>query len=98
MTVVIGSNRVMELGKSDAVVLPKAISVVDGRGKFLLPGLWDMHVHLFNNSDKIGTNNSEYIFPLLVANGISAFETCELIRKILRSLVNGTETLRRAPW
>jgi hypothetical protein len=43
MTVVIGGNRVIELGKSDAVVLPRAIAVVDGRGQFLLPGLWDMH-------------------------------------------------------
>ena len=97
MTVVIGSNRVMELGKSDVVVLPKAISVVDGRGKFLLPGLWDMHVHLFNNSDQAGTNNSEYLFPLLVANGIVGVrdmwtdpEDIEVARQWNRDIEAGT--------
>lgn len=97
MTVVIGGNRVIELGKSDAVVLPKAISVVDGRGKFLLPGLWDMHVHLFNNSAQAGTNNSEYFFPLLVANGIVGVrdmwtdpEDIEVTRQWNRDIETGT--------
>ena len=70
MTVVIGGNHIVELGDSDAVVLQKDVPVVDGRGKFLLPGLWDMHVHLFNNIDPPGTNYSHYMFPLLGANGV----------------------------
>lgn len=70
MTVVSGGNRIVEVGKHDMVELRKGISVIDGRGKFLLPGLWDMHVHLFNNGDSAGTDNTEYFFPLLVANGI----------------------------
>ena len=70
MTVVIGGNRIVEVGKNDVVGLREGISVIDGRGKFLLPGLWDMHVHLFSNSNPAGTDNSEYFFPLLVANGI----------------------------
>jgi hypothetical protein len=70
MTVVLGGNRIMSMGESGTVELPPTISLVDGRGKFLIPGLWDMHVHLFNNDDPAGTNNSAYFFQLFVANGV----------------------------
>ena len=45
--------------------------VVDGRGKFLIPGLWDMHVHIFNNSHHAGTDNHDVYFPLFLANGVT---------------------------
>src|SRR5262245_40233222 len=64
MTVIIGGNRIVRTGESSSTELPVGISIVDGRGKFLIPGLWDMHVHLFNNADFVGTDNSEYFFPL----------------------------------
>jgi imidazolonepropionase-like amidohydrolase len=70
MTVIIGGNRIISTGDSATTKSPRQISVVDGRGKFLIPGLWDMHVHMFSNSDRPGTDNSEYFFPLLVANGV----------------------------
>ena len=39
--------------------------MIDGRGKFLIPGLWDMHVHgfLYVFSDFVG--------PLMIANGVT---------------------------
>lgn len=40
----------------------KAAVVIDGRGKFLIPGLWDMHTHIWNDATT---------FPLLIANGIT---------------------------
>ena len=46
MTVVIRSGRIAELGKAALVNAPKDAQVIDGRGKFLIPGLWDMHGHL----------------------------------------------------
>ena len=36
--------------------------VIDARGKYLIPGLWDMHVHI---------TAPEIVFPLLLANGIT---------------------------
>lgn len=45
--------------------------VVDARGKFLIPGLWDMHVHLFNNAVRPGTHNRELYFPLFIAHGVT---------------------------
>ncbi|EOZ96981.1 amidohydrolase [Indibacter alkaliphilus LW1] len=45
------------------IIKPQAgTEVVDGTGKYLIPGLWDMHVH--NNWNYEDTND------LLVANGV----------------------------
>ncbi len=45
MTVVIQGNRIVKVMKAAKIHSVKAPRVVDGRGKFLIPGLWDMHVH-----------------------------------------------------
>lgn len=47
MTVVISGGRVTAVGKAGAVRAPKDVQVVDAGGKFLIPGLWDMHAHRF---------------------------------------------------
>ena len=70
MTVIVTGDRIADVGKSNAVNVPAVASVLDARGKFLLPGLWDMHVHVFNNDTLNGTNSSEYFLPLFVANGV----------------------------
>src|SRR5919106_358034 len=47
MTVVIDGNRISEVGPSTELRVPENAQVVDATGKFLIPGLWDMHVHWF---------------------------------------------------
>jgi imidazolonepropionase-like amidohydrolase len=47
-TVVVVGDKIVAAGAS--VALPPGATVVDGRGKTLLPGLWDMHVHLNANA------------------------------------------------
>lgn len=44
--VVVTGARITAAGPASAVTVPAGATVVDGRGKFLIPGLWDMHVHL----------------------------------------------------
>lgn len=61
MTVIIIGDRITEIGKTRQVRLPKDAQVVDGTGKFLIPGLWDMHVHWYLK---------EYL-PLFIANGVT---------------------------
>ncbi|MGH3885455.1 MAG: amidohydrolase family protein [Pseudonocardiaceae bacterium] len=48
MTVVVRGDRIATLGASRDVAVPKEATVVDGAGKFLIPGLWDMHVHPYD--------------------------------------------------
>ena len=53
------------------------MKVVNAAGKYLIPGLWDMHVHLTEAPSDIEesglsakANARTYYFPLLVANGV----------------------------
>lgn len=69
MTVVVRDQRIVDVGKSDAVHPPAGARLVDGAGKYLIPGLWDMHVHeVFG--DWI-PRNEKVVPPLFVANGIT---------------------------
>ena len=43
--IVIQNGRIKAFGPSAKVRIPKGSNVVDAKGKFLLPGLWDMHAH-----------------------------------------------------
>ena len=61
MTVVIVGNRIAALGRTGKVRVPKNVQTIDATGKFLIPGLWDMHVHL---------SETKTPFPLFIANGV----------------------------
>ncbi len=60
MTVVVSGQFIAAIGKSGKVKIPKDALVVDAAGKFLIPGLWDMHVHLQKTTP----------FALFIANGV----------------------------
>src|SRR5262245_32441839 len=50
-TVVVRGGRIAEVGPSSAVQVPAGALQIDGRGRFLMPGLADMHVHLWNQDE-----------------------------------------------
>jgi imidazolonepropionase-like amidohydrolase len=62
MTIILRGDRIAELGPAGKLALPKGARVVDGRGRFAIPGLWDMHVHLWYPQNQL---------PVYVANGIT---------------------------
>lgn len=45
-TVVVQGDRIVAIGRSGDLLLPDGADIVDGRGRFLLPGLVDSHVHV----------------------------------------------------
>jgi imidazolonepropionase-like amidohydrolase len=45
-TVVVRGDRIVAMGPSDRVKVPAGGRKVDGRGKFLMPGLAEMHAHI----------------------------------------------------
>jgi imidazolonepropionase-like amidohydrolase len=53
MTVLISGNRIIAVGSSKETPIPKQMRVIDGRGRFLIPGLWDMHVHSDGGEDAL---------------------------------------------
>ncbi len=61
MTIVIVANHIVQIGKAGNIHVTTEAQVIDGSGKFLIPGLWDMHVHWFEK---------DYL-PLFIANGVT---------------------------
>src|SRR5947208_2099307 len=47
--VLIDGDRIQAVGSRAQVALPKGITIVDGRGKWVAPGLVDAHVHFFQS-------------------------------------------------
>jgi imidazolonepropionase-like amidohydrolase len=69
-TVIVRDGKIEEVGSSSMGMGGKLPGVhVDGSGKFLIPGLWDMHVHLVFGS--WFPHGKQITLPLLIANGIT---------------------------
>lgn len=64
-TVIIAGNRIAHVGLAADIKVPGNARVLDGRGKFLIPGLWDMHVHAFV------WDFADFAGPLMIANGVT---------------------------
>ncbi len=45
-TVLVDSGRIVAIGKTGEVRIPEKVLVVDGQGKYLMPGLGNMHAHI----------------------------------------------------
>jgi imidazolonepropionase-like amidohydrolase len=68
-TVVLERNRILSVGPSKSAKFPRNAPSVNCRGLFLIPGLWDMHVHLVFGDWFPGAQ--EISLPLFVANGVT---------------------------
>lgn len=62
MTVVIRGNRIVALGKTGKIRVSKDAQIVDAAGKYLIPGLWDMHTHFTEDESNL---------LLFVTNGVT---------------------------
>jgi imidazolonepropionase-like amidohydrolase len=48
-TVVVDQGRITAVGPAASTAVPAGAQVIDGRGKTLIPGLWDCHLHVAND-------------------------------------------------
>lgn len=62
LTVIIQGERITAVGPVRTTSIPKDARLIEGRGKFLIPGLWDMHVHLWHPQNQL---------PMYVAHGVT---------------------------
>ena len=65
-TVLVRDGRIVAHGDAAAIAVPAGIRRIDGRGRFLVPGLWDMHVHALWDPVVRTT-----FLPVLVAHGVT---------------------------
>ena len=94
MTVVIRGDRISDIGKAGEILPPPDATVVDASGKFLIPGLWDMHVHWYNRDS----------FTLFTANGVTGvremFGNSDLLRwrdQIAKGSLTGPRMIVASP-
>jgi Amidohydrolase family len=93
MTVIIEGNRITSIGKSASIQLPKRAQVIDSTGKFLIPGLWDMHVHALRKE------RVNYFLQLFVVNGVTGIrdlgtneEGFAFLNHLRKEIADGTRT------
>ena len=68
--VLLRNGLIKEIGDAKRVKIPKDAQRIDGAGKFLIPGLTDMHVHLFTD-DEFPDALAEDEFKIKVAYGVT---------------------------
>ncbi|HEY0099766.1 MAG TPA: amidohydrolase family protein [Pyrinomonadaceae bacterium] len=69
-TVIVRDGVIVEIGDAKKVRVPGDAQRIDGRGKFLIPGLTDMHVHLFTD-DEFPDALAEDEFKIMLAQGVT---------------------------
>ena len=83
-TVEIRGRTIVAVDSASRVRITRGARIVDGRGKYLIPGLWDMHVHL-----SFPEGAAQIFLPLMVANGV-------LGARDMHSFLSPILTLKRA--
>jgi imidazolonepropionase-like amidohydrolase len=64
-TVVVAEGRIAQIGPSASTKPPRGALSIDGKGKFLMPGLADMHVHFIRPASSINSQPSASSNPSL---------------------------------
>lgn len=70
-TVVVRNGVIAEIGDAKKVKVPKDATRVDAAGKYLIPGLVDMHTHLLSDGDEFPDSIAEDELRVMVANGVT---------------------------
>lgn len=68
-TVVVREGRIAEMGATESVTVPEGATVVDGTGKFLLPGFAELHAHI--PTPQAGAEAVEQTLFLYLAGGVT---------------------------
>lgn len=69
-TVIVRNNTIAAIGDAKRIKVPAGAQKVDGTDKFLIPGLMDMHVHLFSD-DEFPDALAEDEFKVMIAYGVT---------------------------
>jgi imidazolonepropionase-like amidohydrolase len=72
-TVLIAKGRIAAVGSLDTVSIPAQATRIAGDGRYLIPGLWDMHIHLRSNQvkpDVALVEENAALLDLFLPNGV----------------------------
>lgn len=83
-TVLVTKGRITAVGPSSKVAVPQGAKVLEAQGRFLMPGLWDMHVHIAQGADG----------PLAIASGVTTVRDLANEESALNELTSAIEAGR----
>jgi imidazolonepropionase-like amidohydrolase len=69
-TVLVENGRIAAVGPVRSVRVPDGVRRIDGTGRFLMPGLADMHAHLYSDGE-VADSLAGYELAVFLANGIT---------------------------
>lgn len=70
-TVIVHDGRIVAVGAAATTSVPRGAQIIEGAGKFLIPGLADMHVHLLSDGDEMHDSAGPAELGVMLANGIT---------------------------
>jgi hypothetical protein len=101
-TVIVAGNRIAAVGPAHEVAVPDGAEIVEAAGHYVIPGLWDMHVHSVANVALDRSSKSitahEWHFSLFLAHGVTGVRdmndgtgdvTLQLSQSVRRQMVEG---------
>lgn len=85
--VFIAGERIVAVAPAGRLVAPAGAAVVDGEGRWLMPGLWDMHAHWYD----------EATLPVFLAHGVTGLRQMRGYTGQYATRAKGIEGSLRAP-
>jgi imidazolonepropionase-like amidohydrolase len=70
-TVLVRDGRIQAVGPRASVTVPDGVRTIDGRGKFIIPGLADMHTHLHSDGPEVHDSAGPAELGVMVAAGVT---------------------------
>jgi 8-hydroxy-5-deazaflavin:NADPH oxidoreductase len=91
-TVLLRGNRVAAIGPATAIAIPQGAEIVEAAGGYLIPGLWDMHVHAAR------AGRAPRFWPLFAAHGVTGVrETGSFVDSLLHWRAESRRPASSAP-
>jgi imidazolonepropionase-like amidohydrolase len=75
--VTVVGDRIVGIQAGGTTRLPARGRVLDGTGRYLMPGLWDFHVHVFS-----APSEEDFALPLYIVNGITGIRDAGALRTL----------------
>jgi imidazolonepropionase-like amidohydrolase len=94
-TVLIRGDQIVAVAPARELRAARATLRVNGAGKYLIPGLWDMHLHLTTlPENEVGLRRRaiDHYLPLLLAHGVTGVRDPGGVREVILSLRRDVES------
>lgn len=75
MTIVVSGSRIVAVSPTGSISLDAHVRQISGRGRYLIPGLWDMHTHV--------AEFGSLWLPVMLANGITGIRNMHAVSLVL---------------